>query len=509
MLLLRQMVVTRLEVKQQTHQALPRLPVHSGGNGREDVSGSHQSRGFIRLAQPQMPMMIHEFSHLSRAVRPRQIAMQGARPRLAILLLGTLLTTCLLLACGGTDEEDAAVMAPTTAAPTPAPAQAASGAAGAPAAPAAPAQPAAAPTAMPAPTAVPQAAVLAAPTRTTPSLAANGLFTDGPVATLVRQERIVVRTVDMVLVVVAGSIQKSMDSVASVADSMGGWTVSSERLDDFSGRIAVRVPAERLDEAVTLIRDIAVDVVVETSTSEDVTAEYFDSQSRVKNLRATEAAMLNLLEQARDAGDALEIRKSLSEVQGELEVLLGRLKLLEETSAFSLVNVTMLVEQIDLSVDAGPDQIVNVGQAVRFRATFRTPDYSSTYRVEWDFGDRSQPIVDTFTAPTTKPDVRTTASLLHVFDDHRDSPYFVDVRVYGTAGSSPLYGQDTIKITVIDTKQMPVNAGEDQTVAVDRNVRFRAFFEPPKGIDQFTYTWDFRRRLGARRRQPRHPDRGL
>ena len=282
-----------------------------------------------------------------------------------------------------------------------------------------------------------------------------------------------------------------MDRVASVADSMGGWTVSSERLDDFSGRIAVRVPAERLDEAVALIRDIALDVELETSTSEDVTAEYFDSQSRVRNLRATETAMLNLLEQTRDAGDALEIRKSLSEVQEELEVLLGRLKLLEETSAFSLVNVAMRVEQVDLRVDAGPDQTVNVGQTVRFRANFRTPDDSSTYRVEWDFGDRSQPIVDSFTAPTTQPGVRTTASVTHVFDDYRDSPYFVDVRVYGTTGSSPLYGQDTIKITVVDTKQMLVDAGEDQTVAVNRNVRFRAFFEPPQGIEQFSYTWDF------------------
>ena len=81
--------------------------------------------------------------------------------------------------------------------------------------------------------------------------------------------------------------------------------------------------------------------------------------------------------------------------------------------------------------------------------------------------------------------------MTHVFDDHRDSPYFIDVRIYGTKGSSPLYGQDTIKITVVDTALMPVDAGENQTVAVDRNVRFRAFFEPPEGIDQFIYTWDF------------------
>ena len=147
--------------------------------------------------------------------------------------------------------------------------------------------------------------------------------------------------------------------------------------------------------------------------------------------------MLTLLEHAPNARDALEIRKTLSEVQEEIEVLLGRLKLLEETSAFSLVNVTMRVERVDLRVDAGADRTVSIGQTVRFKATFRTPDESANYNVVWNFGDRSQPIFDTFTAPTSEPGTRVTASVTHVFDDYRDSPYFVDVKISGTSESSP------------------------------------------------------------------------
>ena len=312
---------------------------------------------------------------------------------------------------------------------------------------------------------------------------------DGAMATLVRQQRIVVRTVAMSLVV--SGIQNSMDDVAAVAYGMGGWTVSSERSSGFSGSIAVRVPAERLDEAIAQIRDIAVNVEAEVTTSKDVTAEYFDSQSRLRNLRAAETAMLNLLERAKDSRDALDIRNSLFEVQEALEVLLGRLKLLEETSAFSLINVNMRVARVDLRVDAGPDRTVSIGQTARFKASFHSPDDSVAYQVEWDFGDRSEPIADFFTAATTQPGTRVTASVTHVFDDYRDSPYFVDVRITGASESSPLFGQDTIKITVLDTEQMPVDAGENQTIAVGRSVRFRAFFEPPEGIDQFTYTWDF------------------
>jgi len=330
----------------------------------------------------------------------------------------------------------------------------------------------------------------AAPAQTdTSAISEIGATGDGDLAKLVQQQRIVVRTVHMALVV--SNIQTAMDKVASLAANMGGWTVSSERANDFGGKIAVRVPAERLDEAIGQVRSVAVAVESEITTSKDVTAEYFDSQSRLRNLRATETAMLNLLEQAPNARDALEIRRTLSEVQEEIEVLLGRLKLLEETSAFSLVNVNMRVERVDLRVDAGEDRTVSIGQTIRFKAKFRAPDESADYRVVWNFGDRSEPIVDTFTAPTSEPGTRVTASVTHVFDDYRDSPYFVDVKISGTSESSPLFGQDTIKMTVVGTEQMPVNAGGDRTVAVGRAVRLRAFFEPPEGIDQFTYTWDF------------------
>ena len=405
--------------------------------------------------------------------------MRFRRPA-TMLLVGAALVVVLAAACGSDGEPYEP--APQQAAVTPAEAPAPQSAVVTPAAPRAAAV---------APTPAPQQAAVVAPTATAASSNGNDSADAGEseLAKLASNRRIVVRTMDMGLLV--ANIQAAMDRVASVAADMGGWTVSSERSDDFSGKIAVRVPAERLDQAVALVRDAAAEVEWEISTSEDVTAEYFDSQSRIRSLRATETAMLNLLERAPDAEDALAIRNSLTEVQEDLEILLGRVKLLEETSAFSLIKVAMRVRRVDLNVDAGPDRTVSIGQTVRFKATFWTPDDSSNYRVEWDFGDRSQPIVDDFTAPTTDPGVRVTASVKHVFDDYRDSPYFVDVRIWGGSDSSPLFGQDTIKVTVIDTEQMPVDAGVDQTVAVGRSVRFRAFFEPPEGIAQFTYAWDF------------------
>ena len=177
---------------------------------------------------------------------------------------------------------------------------------------------------------------------------------DQQVAELVSQQRIIVRTVDMTIEVAA--VSASVDAIGDMATEMGGWVVSSNRSQKHRGSVSVRVPADRLDEAILRLRDLGVDVKSEVTSSRDVTDEYVDTTSRLKTLRATE--------------EALQVRDSLTGIQQEIERLEGRIKFLEQTSAFSLVNVTLELEPVELSVDAGGDQTTGIGQSVRFRASF-------------------------------------------------------------------------------------------------------------------------------------------
>ena len=115
------------------------------------------------------------------------------------------------------------------------------------------------------------------------------------VATLVQQKRIIVRTVDMNIVV--DDVAESVDAIGSVAQEMGGWLVSSSRAEEHRGFVSVRVPAERLEEAILRLRAMAQDVKSEITSSRDVTDEYYDIQARLTNLEATEGALIKLLEQ--------------------------------------------------------------------------------------------------------------------------------------------------------------------------------------------------------------------
>ena len=120
-------------------------------------------------------------------------------------------------------------------------------------------------------------------------------------------ERLVVKRAEMRVSVADPA--EAMRTVVQWAESMQGYVVNSNQWNSTSdgqtyinASVMVRVPAERLDEMMQKVRDLAADpktgVLSETVTGEDVTAEYVDSQARLRNLKAAEAQLVELLPQS-------------------------------------------------------------------------------------------------------------------------------------------------------------------------------------------------------------------
>ncbi len=323
-----------------------------------------------------------------------------------------------------------------------------------------------------------------------PSLGGEGSesATDEDIA-LVSQQRIIVRTVDMDLVV--DDVPVALDGIADLAEEMGGWLVTSDRSQKHSGFISVRVPADQLDNAVLRLRESAVEVESEVSTSRDVTDEYVDLTARLKNLNATEQALITLLERAEKVEDALGVQRELTRVQEEIERHLGRVKFLEQTSAFSLINVFLRLAPVDMRVDAGDDLTASVGRVARFRASFKPPEDMEHYTFTWDFGDGSPPVFGDRTAPTLDEDTRLTATMTHVYGDDRDSPYIVEVKMTATGEAGVAEGEDILIATVTKTPTMEVFAGNDRIVDEGEDVEFSGSFTHPEGLRDLVFRWEF------------------
>jgi hypothetical protein len=139
-------------------------------------------------------------------------------------------------------------------------------------------------------------------------------------------------------------IIRAMDEVAEMADELNGYVVSSYKHEyerGVSGHISIRVPVEEFEEALAKLHQLAVAVPYETTTARDVTEEYVDLEAQVRNLQASEAQYLVLMERADTVEEMLKVQNELSTVRGQIEQIEGRMQYLEQTSETSLIDVTL------------------------------------------------------------------------------------------------------------------------------------------------------------------------
>jgi predicted component of type VI protein secretion system len=166
-------------------------------------------------------------------------------------------------------------------------------------------------------------------------------------------------------------ITEAIAGITKVANELNGYIVSSDQSgtkDITYGRIAIRVPSDRFDEALDKIRKLAVKVPNESTSSQDVTEEYTDLQAQLRNLEATEAQYLEILKKAEKVEDILAVQRELSNVRGQIEQIKGRIQYLERTSDMALIEVNLQKTQpID---GTGWNALETLKSAVRGLATF-------------------------------------------------------------------------------------------------------------------------------------------
>ena len=195
---------------------------------------------------------------------------------------------------------------------------------------------------------------------------------EGETLLSIDEERMIVRSGDMSLVV--ENVTDARDEIAQMATRLMGYVVSariSGEEEEMRGWISIRVPDEEFETALGELRDLAVRVKQDSTSSRDVTEEYTDLESRLRNAEATESQYLALLEKAEDVDDILMIYDYLSRVRGEIEQTKGRMQYLERTSAMSLITVYLEpVASTKPLVDVSWNALEVLKSAVRGLATF-------------------------------------------------------------------------------------------------------------------------------------------
>jgi hypothetical protein len=148
------------------------------------------------------------------------------------------------------------------------------------------------------------------------------------------------------------SFDESIQKITGFAAEEKGYiaTTSSEKQANgkLRGQVVVKVLPDNLDRFLQKLRGIG-ELKNQAITTEDVTKEYFDTESRLKNARMMEQRLIEILKtKSKDVADLLEVEKELGRVREQIETMQGELKFMDSQVAFATVTIQLAEKNMNI-----------------------------------------------------------------------------------------------------------------------------------------------------------------
>ena len=190
--------------------------------------------------------------------------------------------------------------------------------------------------------------------------------------------------VDDTKIVRTGSLQltvadtdKALLAGRDAIRGLGGYIGSSQQQrsnDKIFATVTYRIPVAGWEDALDAIRHLGTEVAEQTEAVE-VTGQLVDLDARIRNLKASEAALVGYATNAPKISDLLEIESRLTDTRGEIERMTAEQSALSDKAAMATLTVTFGTDVVAVAeaaakwdpaaeVDRASAALIGVGQAV-------------------------------------------------------------------------------------------------------------------------------------------------
>lgn len=156
-----------------------------------------------------------------------------------------------------------------------------------------------------------------------------------------------------------GSVQVEVDDVRTALSrardlitGMDGYIGASQQFTyegSVTATVSYRVPGDRWEDALDGIRALG-EAVAEQTNAVEVTDQIVDLEARIRNLKASETALVRHAANAERITDLLEIESRLTDIRGQIEQLTAQQANLEDRAAFATLDVTYGTEVAAIEV---------------------------------------------------------------------------------------------------------------------------------------------------------------
>ncbi len=114
----------------------------------------------------------------------------------------------------------------------------------------------------------------------------------------------------------------------------------SEKFGKLENRLSIKVPVDQFEPMMNALPAEGVKVVEKNITTEDVTGEVVDTKARTEAKKQVRDRYLDLLKQAKNMKDILEVQNEINSIQEDIEAGTGRVNYLVHQAAYSTINLT-------------------------------------------------------------------------------------------------------------------------------------------------------------------------
>lgn len=131
--------------------------------------------------------------------------------------------------------------------------------------------------------------------------------------------------------------------VHSSASRFGGYIadeLQSETEYKIENTIVIKVPVDQFQSAVDFLTSGDGKINEKKISSEDVTTQYVDTRSRLEAKKQVRLRYLDLLKQAKNMEEILQVQSEINGIQEEIESASGRINYLSSASAMSTIHLT-------------------------------------------------------------------------------------------------------------------------------------------------------------------------
>lgn len=163
-------------------------------------------------------------------------------------------------------------------------------------------------------------------------------------------------------------------SLRDKVKGLGGYIAQEEQSQSdykIENTLVIKVPVEQFDNALIQLTDKIEKLNEKKITSQDVSAEYVDTKSRMESKKQVRQQYIELLKQAKNMEEILTVQSEINSIQEDIEAAAGRVDYLGHSSAYSTIHLTYY-------------QVLNSSAIDNDKPSFGTR-VSSSFKTGWEW----------------------------------------------------------------------------------------------------------------------------